>query len=657
MYDEDSTAARWARWIGRTALAMAVTGAIAWWFYLNRPRQGPWSNTPRQNLAVLRDRTRRESERRVAGDALEHADGSIAAELIAELEQGDPLGRELAAISLGRLGGKASGAIEPLTVALNDAVPAVRMQAALALGRVCSHPQTVVAAMRQVVHDADSHVRETALKTLARQEVAGAQALADLLTDADADVRRRVAIELGRMGSEADGAAETLRAARNDADPLVRAEALAALCRRRAIVDEELVAAINDPDKTVRSTAFTLLGKMGPRAESAVPELIRCLEAAGDAHDDETIGNIAITLGKIGPAARPATAALLALLNERQAYTWVFHGLHSIGLEAEFEPPELFQRVAAAGGAVKSLIVRKDSRERLRAASPPQESPNTYVVTDEDLIHLRELHNLEFLDVSDWPITDAGVAHLAGLTHLKSLQLWQTKTTSAGLVHLANLTELRWLSLRGCAITDEGLRHLRQLDQLESLGLHSTQVTDAGMRELAGLTRLKHLGIGGTSVTDEGLAQLKHLPIEELGFSKGQFTLAALSGFPQLKELRLVDEPITDDDLAALPHLTELRTLSIRGAPITDAGLAHLSGLKELESLVLSETRVTDAGLKHLSGLTKLRSLFIDKCDVTEQGADALAERLPALQVTLPHRRAAQPVAPYQVVGLEDLKP
>lgn len=490
MYDEDSTAARWARWIGRTAVAMAVTGAIAWWFYPNRPRQGPWSNTPRQNLAVLRDRARRESERRVAADALEHADGSIAAELIAELEQGDALGRELAAIALGRLEGKASGAIEPLTVALNDAKPAVRMQAASAFGRVCSHPQTVVAAMRQVVYDADSHVRVTALKTLARQEVAGAQALADLLTDADADVRRRAAIELGRMGSEADGVAETLRAARNDADPLVRAEALAALCRRRAIVAEELVAAINDTDKTVRSTAFTLLGKMGPRAESAVPELIRCLEAARGADDVETIGRIADTLGEIGPAARPAITALLAVINEREAYTWIFHALYNVGLEAEFEPPELFQQAEAAGGAVRSLIVLNDNRRKLRNTSLLQQAPKTYAITDEDLIHLRELRNLVLLDVSDLPITDAGVAHLAGLSGLQMLCLSATKTTSAGLEHLANLTELRSLSLGGCAITDEGLRHLRHLGQLESLNLYGTQITDAGMHELAGLTGL-----------------------------------------------------------------------------------------------------------------------------------------------------------------------
>lgn len=676
MYDEDSSLVRWARWFARLSAITVVVTVIAGWYYLNRPQRGPWSRPAEQNMAILRDRSLRETERRVAGDALEHAGAAIVPDLILELRQGDALGRELAATALARLGSKASPAAEPLIAALNDPEPAVRERAAVAVGRVCSHPQTVVAAMRKVAHDGDRNVRDKAFDSLVRQEAAGAQALVALAGDADADVRRRAVIEVGRMAIEAGGARTALRAALDDADPLVRAEALAALAKRRALSPEDFGEAIDDRDALVRSTAFDLLGRLGSRAEPLVPLLVTRLRAAMDVGDLDTADATARILGAIGPAARPATDVLLEHVDApHPVEVGVRVALQRIGLEAEYDLPELLERAEAAGDEVKSLILWDLPWRKKSPIDPRLSAPREYEIKDEDLAHLSGLKNLENLNLNKNPIGDAGLAHLAGLARLKTLHLWKTNVTSAGLAHLSDMSQLRSLFLAGCAITDDGLRQLRNFRQLEFLSLYGTQVTDAGMRELTGLTRLKKLEIGATKVTDDGLEYLVDLPVlETLEFSPRQFTLSQLSRFAHLKELDLRDQPIADDDLVLLAHLSELHHLRISrtvaaqsGLPrvhhvgpsadraITDVGLAQLGNLKELQTLVLTDARITDSGLKHLTGLTKLRSLWLERCGITADGIAGLEQSLPGLRVHVPHRR--QPFAAYKVVGLEEMRP
>ena len=59
-----------------------------------------------------------------------------------------------------------------------------------------------------------------------------------------------------------------------------------------------------------------------------------------------------------------------------------------------------------------------------------------------------------------------------------------TAVTDEGLVHLKQLTSLKRLDLIGCKITDEGLVHLKQLTNLQKLILYRTNITDAGVADL-----------------------------------------------------------------------------------------------------------------------------------------------------------------------------
>ena len=67
----------------------------------------------------------------------------------------------------------------------------------------------------------------------------------------------------------------------------------------------------------------------------------------------------------------------------------------------------------------------------------------------------------------------------------KGLMLFKNEITDDGLVHLKNLRHLRFLDLRrNPGITDEGLKHLENLHEMETLVLINTKVTAAGVAEL-----------------------------------------------------------------------------------------------------------------------------------------------------------------------------
>ena len=128
---------------------------------------------------------------------------------------------------------------------------------------------------------------------------------------------------------------------------------------------------------------------------------------------------------------------------------------------------------------------------------------------NQSVVHLRGLHRLESLDLSNaFDVSSLGLADLKHLPDLKVLDLNRIadkasavnapppKFADEDLVPLERLTGLKELSLAGNRITDEGLRHLSGLTNLEVLDLEETDVTDAGLRHLKPLTKLTVLKLG-----------------------------------------------------------------------------------------------------------------------------------------------------------------
>jgi serine/threonine protein kinase/Leucine-rich repeat (LRR) protein len=309
-------------------------------------------------------------------------------------------------------------------------------------------------------------------------------------------------------------------------------------------------------------------------------------------------------------------------------------------------------------------------------------------LTDRDLEPLRDLTDVDAIDLTDAKqITDAALGYLQNL-RLKVLNLNGTRVSDAGFMHikdlsqleffcaeyvpltdrtisrLSRLTKLRVLDAGGWSVTDAGLAHLEQLVNLETLNLGETgnAVTDAGLKHLRNLRRLKYLNLNGTRVTGAGLASLlEELPqLETLGLSRTRVRgsgLVHLQKLVRLKALHLGNLPLRDGDLVHIRSLEALQSLSLDGTRVSGSGLANLkamsqlrdldlnssrmtnSGLEQLKShsqlekLHLRGTHVTDAGLHHLEGMTNLDELDLTDTKVTAAGVEKLQKSIPACRI------------------------
>jgi HEAT repeat protein len=230
-------------------------------------------------------------------------------------------------------------------------------------------------------NDGDSRLRRTALRQFARLGPRAAQAVPALiagLTDTDSKIRTRTATALARIGGAAAAATSAITAALEDSNQDVREAAADALaCIKpdpRAVVPALVaslqgkpdrwcntvsctLAALGEPvvpalvdllesrDARVRRVAVGALERIGPRAKSAIPSLIKALavsEPSDDAwpvasalgamgaealdallvalaHQDAKVSEgAAIALGRLGPQAEAAIPALIAALAERE---------------------------------------------------------------------------------------------------------------------------------------------------------------------------------------------------------------------------------------------------------------------------------------------------------------------------------------------------
>ncbi len=82
-------------------------------------------------------------------------------------------------------------------------------------------------------------------------------------------------------------------------------------------------------------------------------------------------------------------------------------------------------------------------------------------VTNDELVHMKDLTELRYVSLSDTAVTDAGLEHLNGLTGLHFLDLSGTQITDAALVHLQDMSELQYLWLNDTQVTDSGVNELK----------------------------------------------------------------------------------------------------------------------------------------------------------------------------------------------------
>jgi Leucine-rich repeat (LRR) protein len=347
-------------------------------------------------------------------------------------------------------------------------------------------------------------------------------------------------------------------------------------------------------------------------------------------------------------------------------------GVTSAGIGALMRLPVL-ERLYLA----KTPIGGEGARRAATLAQLTHLSLQGVQLADDDLALLKRLERLEWLDVSATPLSDAALVHLGQLGKLRQLNIAATSLSDAGLEELkmalptcsisgdppdsqrlaarwiiqhkgtitlesGQLTSLADLPRDACRIVAVDLaevekldpallvRHLGACSDVVSINLSETKLREADLQFLAALASLRELRLVNLPVSDATLKRLAgHGKLEVLDLSGTRVTgagLADLATSAELKQLLLANTQIDQKHLQALAAFPKLEVLSLAAAKsVGDPGLAHIEKLTALKSLDLRGSKVGDAGMVRLARLTELEQLDLEGTAVTSAGIGKLA--------------------------------
>ncbi len=306
--------------------------------------------------------------------------------------------------TLGEIGPSADDAAAPLTAYLssdNLAVPA-----SVALGNIAAGGDAALAALTEAL--GDENTRYHAVNGLQLAGSRGVPAMTRALKSGDEEFCAHACLQLSEMERAAKAALPALLDTIRHKDLLVRlhaAQAMAAIdpendavflalikstsdfveglqhpnreARLAAVAAlgvagkesgsavASLIAATRDKDAEILRQALHSLQVIGPNAKTAVPRLIEILQ--GEAivvevldYPEDLRENAVLTIGAIGPDARPATKALIDLFHQLDSWSGQSWVVQSLGQIRANEGVDLL---------VKILGNREDYDSSLRAAA------------------------------------------------------------------------------------------------------------------------------------------------------------------------------------------------------------------------------------------------------------------------------------------------
>ena len=263
----------------------------------------------------------------------------------------------------------------------------------------------------------------------------------------------------------------------------------------------------------------------------------------------------------------------------------------------------------------------------------------------DELIAVMRERRITALDANGL-MTDAVLARIATLDHVTTLSLGGSRElTDDGLLHLARMPQLEYLNLSeypGGKLTDRGLEVLRHLPNLRNFEMTwQAGITDAGV---ANLRSLRPAG----ACQPDGLAhrrwrhrsaarqapppQLQHRPARHRRRPAAAAQLPAAEAVARPDSGRdaahlLIDGPFTNEGLASLAGLEGVFELDLfwHVTGITPDGFAHLVQLPNLGSLGCDGDLSDDAAMRHIAAIPRLRRLRAQESVATDDGFVALS--------------------------------
>jgi hypothetical protein len=138
-----------------------------------------------------------------------------------------------------------------------------------------------------------------------------------------------------------------------------------------------------------------------------------------------------------------------------------------------------------------------------------EDDMGTTLVTDETLLKLATMRNLQEIVVPYSAVTDSGAETLSHFTAMRTLNLSDAKVTRIGIERLERMPALEKLYLAGKGLDDSVAETISRMRNLTDLSLRETKITDKSIPFLEQLSRLKYIDIFGTDISEEGYRRLK----------------------------------------------------------------------------------------------------------------------------------------------------
>ncbi|HSL21961.1 MAG TPA: HEAT repeat domain-containing protein [Vicinamibacterales bacterium] len=295
--------------------------------------------------------------------------------------------RLLASVGLGRLG---TAGADALVAALRDSSPETRQTAAGALMGSDEFPASAAPALLAAVRDESATVRLQSLATLISRNVDPGlmvPAMMAALGDASQEVRVQAASGLGMYGSASRPAEPVLRKMAHEADRDISISAAAAVVAIDPDAGRDLLPffvtelsrettgtgtfVIGGPDAdlngpTRRLQSLWAIGRLGPRASSALPVLIRVWDRdTGMVQIDAGVA-IALVDPKSAPTVVTSFVNALNAEDDGETHLAVLHRLKALGRAAGAAEPVVARFLTsddpdirkAAGEALSAIRAR-----------------------------------------------------------------------------------------------------------------------------------------------------------------------------------------------------------------------------------------------------------------------------------------------------------
>jgi HEAT repeat protein len=305
--------------------------------------------------------------------------GMIGAPAIAPLSEvlRDPKveNRTIAAWTFGRMEQPVVAKAVPV---LLEAIRREKDEAALEeLAKVIPHAgEPAVPGLINLVQTTTGDVRKAAFYSLGRLRGVAKAAVPDmikLLTEKDNEARGGAVYVLGRIGPDARDAVPALiklmGASREARVPVIYA--LASIGEASDDVLKVVLKALKEPDPKLRTAAVRACAAFGPKAKSAVPDLIRLLEDDKVNVADVYPRPVVEALGRVGPEAKAAGPKLVALLKDPD----IEHATHAaaallrIGIE-EKAAVAVFNRALDSSLRGEKQYIRNRTFELIETMGP-----------------------------------------------------------------------------------------------------------------------------------------------------------------------------------------------------------------------------------------------------------------------------------------------